>query len=251
VSRKHVTTHLDNDHFLRYTLEEHFVLAPFDEDHMQERENENPSIAPYTWLLSRRPNFMASFTHPLRQEAVHHLALSKGHRALDVGCGTGASFPYLVEAVGNLSEVVGVEISPEMAAQARKRVQNQGWSNVHVLEGAAHTVELTGRFDGLLLFAAHEVLTSALALDHLLAYLQEDAHVVAFGAKYSSSGRGVLINPLLGAIMRHLLPSSSASIDEHPWRLLEERIGTLHKEERAHGLMYLVWGSLRPTKGPL
>jgi len=218
---------------------------------MKEHENGKPSIPSYTWLLSRRPNFMASFMHPLRQEAVQHLTLKKGDRVLDVGCGTGASFPYLVQAVGNLGEVVGVEISPDMAVQARKRVQTQGWSNVHVLEDAAHTVKLSGRFDGLLLFAAHEVLTSGLALDHLLAYLQEDARVVAFGAKYSSGRRGVLVNLLWGFMTRHLLPPSSAPIDEYPWRLLEERIGMLHKEERAHGFMYLVWGSLHPTEVPL
>ena len=154
---------------------------------MKERENEKPSIPPYTWFLSRRPNFMASFTHPLRREAVQHLELEKGDRVLDIGCGTGASFPYLVQVVGLLGEVVGVEISPAMVAQARKRVEDHEWSNVNVLEGAAQSVKLTGSFDGLLLFAAHEVLTSPLALDHLLPYLKEDARVVAFGAKPSSS----------------------------------------------------------------
>lgn len=194
---------------------------------------------------------MASFTHPLRQEAVGHLELKKGDRVLDVGCGTGMSFPYLVNAVGERGEVVGVEISPDIAVQARKRVQHHGWSNVHVLVDAAQTVKLTGRFDGLLLLAAHEVLTSSLALDHLLAYLQENARVVAFGAKFSSARTGVLFNPLLGFMTRQFLPPSSAPIDEHPWQLLEERIGTLHKAERAHGFMYLVWGSLRTTARPL
>ncbi len=217
---------------------------------MKEPENRNPSIPPYTWLLSRWPNFMASFTQSLRQEAVEHLQLKNGDRVLDVGCGTGMSFPYLVNAVGDRGEVVGVEISPDIAAQARKRVEHHGWSNVHILVDAAQTVKLTGRFDGLLLFAAQEVLTSPLALDHLLAYLQEDARVVAFGAKFSSARTAVLLNPLLGEITRHLLPSSSAPIDEHPWRWLEERIGTLHKEERLHGFFYLVWGSLPLTERP-
>ena len=218
---------------------------------MKEPENRNPSIPPYTWFLTRWPNFMASFTHPLRQEAVGHLALKKGDRVLDAGCGTGMSFPYLANAVGERGEVVGVEISPDVAAQARKRVEHHGWSNVHVLVDAAQTVKLTGRFDGLLLFAAQEVLTSPLALDHLLPYLQEDARVVAFGAKCSSTRLGVLFNPVLSFMTRQLLPSSSAPIDEHPWRILEERIGPLHKEERFHGFMYLVWGSLHPTEGPV
>lgn len=200
---------------------------------MKESKNRNPSIPPYTWLLTRWPNFMASFTHPLRQEAVQRLALRKGDRVLDVGCGSGMSFPYLVHAVGNLGEVVGV-VSPDSAGQARKRVEINGWSNIHVLVDAAQSVKLTGRFDGVLLFGAHEVLTSPPALDHLLPYLQEDARVVAFGAKCSSARTGALFNPLLGFMTRHLLPSSSAPIDEQPWCFLEERIGTLHKVERVH-----------------
>ncbi len=194
---------------------------------------------------------MASFTYSLRKVAVGHLELKKGDRVLDAGCGTGMSFPYVVNAVGERGEVVGVEISPDSAAQARKRVEHHGWSNVHVLVDAAHTVKLTGRFDGLLLLGAQEILTSPLALDHLLPYLQEDARVVAFGAKCSSAHLGVLFNPVLGFMTRRLLPSSSAPIDEHPWRFLEERIGTLHKEERLHGFMYLVWGSLQAPEGPM
>jgi len=187
---------------------------------------------------------MASVTHALRQAAVEHLELQKGDRVLDVGCGTGASFPYLVQAVGTAGEVVGVEISPAMARQARTRVESHGWGNVRVLEDAAQTVQLAGQFDGVLLFAAHEVLTSPDALDHLLASLQKDAHVVAFGAKRSSRHLGNLFNPLLSFITHHLFPSSTAPIDDQPWRLLEERLGELHKQEHAYGFMYLVWGSL-------
>jgi demethylmenaquinone methyltransferase/2-methoxy-6-polyprenyl-1,4-benzoquinol methylase len=216
---------------------------------MDKGENRKSSIPPYTWLLSRRPNFMASFTHSLRKVAVEHLELQKGDRVLDVGCGTGASFPYLVQAVGTSGEVVGVEISPDMAVQARKRVESHRWGNVCVLEDAAQTVQLAGQFDGLLLFAAHEVFTSLDALDHLLVSLQKDAHVVAFGAKRSSRHLGILFNPLLSFITHHLLPSSTSPIDDQPWRLLEERLGELHKQERVYGFMYLVCGSFHTTDG--
>jgi N-terminal domain of reverse transcriptase len=42
---------------------------------------------------------------------------------------------------------------------------------IPVLEDAAQIVPLAGPFDGLLLFAAHEVFTSSDALDHLLVFL--------------------------------------------------------------------------------
>jgi hypothetical protein len=140
---------------------------------------------------------------------------------------------------------VGVEISPDLAAIAKKRIDQEEWNNVHVAVGPAQTIALRGTFDGLLLFAAHEVLTSPEALDHLLAHLDKGGRIVAFGAKLSNSRRGRLLNPLLRLLTQSLLPASSAPVDAHPWQFLEDRTGKLHMEERMAGLLYLVWGCLR------
>jgi cyclopropane fatty-acyl-phospholipid synthase-like methyltransferase len=80
---------------------------------------------------------------------VELLHLKAGDRVLDVGCGPGGSFPYLVHAVGQSGQVIGVEISPEMSINARRRIAKNGWRNVQVIE-AAQDVHLTGLFDGLL-----------------------------------------------------------------------------------------------------
>jgi demethylmenaquinone methyltransferase/2-methoxy-6-polyprenyl-1,4-benzoquinol methylase len=184
----------------------------------------------------------------LRMEAIDHLQLEPGDRVLDVGCGTGTSFPYLLKKVGDSGEVVGVEISPYMTRKARARIEQNGWRNVHVVESPAQTAELTGTFDGLLMFATHEVLTSTQALDNMLSYLKENARVVTFGAKRTHTRLGWIFNPLLGIASKKLLPFS-APIDSQTWRLLEERLEQLAIEERLGGLMYLVWGST--TEGTL
>jgi ubiquinone/menaquinone biosynthesis C-methylase UbiE len=214
----------------------------------QKRQEDVPPYSPrYTWLLFRYPNLLASFTHPVREAAVSRLCLQPGSRVLDVGCGTGASFPFLVQAVAPEGEVLGVDISPDLAAIANKRIEQEGWNNVHVVVGPAQTIALPGTFDGLLLFAAHEVLTSPEALDHLLAHLKKEGHIVAFGAKFTSSRLGRLLNPLLRLLTQTLLPASSAPVDAHPWRLLENRTEKLDMEERMAGLLYLVSGYL-PSK---
>jgi tRNA G46 methylase TrmB len=105
------------------------------------QEDAPPSLIPrYTWLLSRYPDFLASFTRPLREAAVRHLCLEPGSRVLDVGCGTGASFRFLVQAVGPEREVVGVEISQDLAAIARKRIEQEKWKNIHIAVGPAQTI---------------------------------------------------------------------------------------------------------------
>ncbi|HMI34233.1 MAG TPA: methyltransferase domain-containing protein [Propionibacteriaceae bacterium] len=214
---------------------------------MNPRQRDVPpaDIPRYIWLLSRYPNLLASFTHPLREAAANRLCLEPGNRVLDVGCGTGPSFPFLVQAVGPDGEVVGVEISPDLAAIAKKRIEQEEWNNIRVAVGPAQTIALPGTYDGLLLFAAHEVLTSPEALDHLLANLNKGSWIVAFGAKLSNSRRGRLLNPLLRLLTQTLLPASSAPVDARPWRFLEDRTDKLHVEERMAGLFYLAAGCLR------
>jgi ubiquinone/menaquinone biosynthesis C-methylase UbiE len=52
----------------------------------------------------------------MSQQSVRQAA---GDRVLDVGCGPGGSFPYLVHAVGQSGQVIGVEISPEISINAK------------------------------------------------------------------------------------------------------------------------------------
>jgi SAM-dependent methyltransferase len=123
-------------------------------------------------LIRPFPNFDFFFIKSLRQKAVQLLLLKPGDRALDVGCGPGGSFPYLVDAVGPSGEVIGVEISPETAINTRKRIAKNGWNNVQVLVSDAEKVALEGKFDGLLMFAAPDVYASPQALANLFPHLK-------------------------------------------------------------------------------
>jgi len=197
---------------------------------------------PYARMLAWYAEWIDPMMRGLRAEAVGHLRLKPGARVLDVACGTGLCFPYLVEAVGAAGEVVGVDINPTLAAKARARVARHGWRNVDVIEAAAHLAPLDGMFHGLLLFAAHEVLTSPEALDHLLVHLTPDARVATFGARRVPPPLGAVVNPLLALASRRLLPCSPP-IDERPWRALEARLDWLTVEPRWGGAMYLAWGA--------
>jgi SAM-dependent methyltransferase len=112
-----------------------------------------PPYARYLVHLIRPfPDFDVLFIKPVRRKAVHLLQPKPGDRVLDTGCGPGGSFPWLVDAVGPAGEVVGVEISPEIAINAKRRIEKNGWSNVRVIVADAKSVGLEGKFDGLLAF---------------------------------------------------------------------------------------------------
>lgn len=200
---------------------------------------------PYVRYLGRLtgyfPNFDFSFIKPVRQKAVELLNLRSGERVLDVGCGSGASFPYLVRAVSPKGEVIGVEISPESAKSARRRAAINDWENVEVIESDALDIHLTGSFDGLLMFAAADIYGSKKALENILPHLRKNARVVAFGAKLSYHRFGRLLNPILKTLFK-LSFATTPKPDYEPWQIMANYVERLEVEEYFFGLMFICAG---------
>jgi demethylmenaquinone methyltransferase/2-methoxy-6-polyprenyl-1,4-benzoquinol methylase len=199
-------------------------------------------------LIRPFPNFDFFFIKSLRRKAVRLLQLEAGNRVLDVGCGPGGSLQYLLNAVGATGEVVGVEISPEVTLNAQRRIEKNHWTNVRVLTASAENVQLTGKFDALLMFAAHDVYTSPQALANLLPHLNDGARVVIFGAKLLRQPAATPFNAFFRAMFSRLTFATTAGLTLEPWKPLEERIGTLTIAEHWHGLMFLAWGSVNASK---
>jgi phosphatidylethanolamine/phosphatidyl-N-methylethanolamine N-methyltransferase len=67
--------------------------------------------------------------HPGRKEAVRIANAMPGQRILEVGVGTGLSLPYFRRD----AEVTGIDVSAEMLARARRRVERHDLSQVKAL----------------------------------------------------------------------------------------------------------------------
>jgi SAM-dependent methyltransferase len=208
----------------------------------------NERTPPYVRYLARLirpfPNYDFFFIKSLRQRAVDVLQLQLGGRVLDVGCGPGGTFPFLVDAVGQSGQVVGVEISSEVAINARKRIEANRWTNVQVVEDDARKVRLDGKFDGLVMFAAPDVYASPQALSNLLPHLKRDARVVAFGAKLSRRRFAGVPNLIFRSLMK-LSFSSTPKLSYEPWSVLKDRLAGLEVKEYFFGCMFLAWGSVK------
>lgn len=76
-----------------------------------------------------------------RESGVALLGLRPGDTVLDVGCGTGLNFGLLADAVGPAGTVIGLDSSPEMLRMARRRVEANRWSTVHLVEADATTFD--------------------------------------------------------------------------------------------------------------
>lgn len=55
----------------------------------------------------------------LRQIAVDRLRLTPGDSVLEISCGTGTNFPYLLERIGPSGRLVGIDYTPALLADAR------------------------------------------------------------------------------------------------------------------------------------
>jgi SAM-dependent methyltransferase len=208
-----------------------------------------PYFRYFARLIRPFPDFDYGFIKPLRAKATALLDLAPGARVLDLGCGPGGSLPFLRNAVGGSGEVVGVEISPDVAINARRRVQRHEWSNVQIIEGAAQSVRLAGTFDGALMFGAPDIYGSDKALGNILPHLRPGARIVFFGAKTSRRRTGWILNPLLRLVFSKFSFRSTPVPDDEPWKRLAEHLESLRIEEYFLGWMFLASGSLHVRRG--
>jgi phosphatidylethanolamine/phosphatidyl-N-methylethanolamine N-methyltransferase len=61
---------------------------------------------------------------------IEALQIPNGAKVLEVGAGTGTSFP----AYPHHCEVVGIDLAPDMLARALGKIQKNGWTHLKVLE---------------------------------------------------------------------------------------------------------------------
>jgi demethylmenaquinone methyltransferase/2-methoxy-6-polyprenyl-1,4-benzoquinol methylase len=127
----------------------------------------------------------AARTLPLRYRAIWNLELAPGDAVLDVACGTGLSFPILQDAIGPAGRLVGVELSPEMAALAQARIDRARWTNATLIVARMEDADLApprGPFDAVAFNFTHDVLQSEAALAKIFAACRPGARGAVAGS---------------------------------------------------------------------
>ncbi len=86
----------------------------------------------------------------IRSRAVKKMGLKRGAKALEVACGSGRNFPYLVETVGKDGFILGFDYSQEMLDAAKQFSERNGWNNIKLIQGDAAQLKITEKnFDGI------------------------------------------------------------------------------------------------------
>ncbi len=184
----------------------------------------------------------------LRRRAVRELNLRRGETVLDIACGTGPTLPDLASAVGPTGRVIGIELSPEMAASARRRVDALGLNeSVQIVESAVESMQVSPRADALLLCYTHDVLQSPRALEQMILSAKPGARLVIVGMKTLPWLWGWPANLFnLYRARRYLTTFRNL---RRPWQLFEERGAVLRVVHSAlWGSAYVAVGTLSDTR---
>lgn len=187
-------------------------------------------------------------TWPVRERTVAALHLQPGQRVLDIACGTGLSLGMLREGVGDSGHVYGIDHSPEMLEQARRRVDAEGWRNVTLFSTAAQDVALPEPVDALLFHFTHDILRSPTAIDRLLACARPGAQVAIAGVKYFPSW----LAPLnLWVYLKNRAYNGAPGELRTPWDRIAPRLVDWHFTPVLTGMGYVAGGRLAPpAAGP-
>lgn len=94
------------------------------------------SFAPVYDLFACEPVYRAG-----RLRGIASLHLRSGQTVVDAGCGTGLNFVHLEAALGPTGRIVGIDSSPAMLDQARKRIRRRGWANIDLVHADLTAVD--------------------------------------------------------------------------------------------------------------
>lgn len=86
----------------------------------------------------------------VRSSAVQALGNIRGKCVLEIGCGTGRNFLYLVDAVGPEGTIVGMDYSPAMLAAAEALCRRNDWTQITLMQGDAADLSSKSRYDAIL-----------------------------------------------------------------------------------------------------
>src|SRR5215217_5933524 len=179
---------------------------------------------------------------PIRRRVIDRLGLQPGDHVLDMGCGTGASFAALREAVGPSGRVTGVELSEDMTAVARRHIADQGWDNVEVVVGDATVAPLPTGVDGVLFFLVHDLTRLPAVVERAVGAGRSGARVVAFGPVRATHRLAFPVNAIVKAIARNYVTTFEGF--DAPWSHLAAVVPNLRVRRALGGGVYIATGEI-------
>ncbi len=178
----------------------------------------------------------------MQRRAIDRLELRRGHTVLDVACGTGLNFAGIRAAIGAEGCLIGIDLTADMLAVARGRVESHGWRNVQLIEGNVEEASIPMPVDAALFSFSHDVLRSPAAVARVVEAVKPGGRVVACGSKWGPWW-ALPVNAVLA--VTSLPYTTTFEGFREPWSLLARSVAEGGVESLALGSMYVFSGTTR------
>jgi phosphatidylethanolamine/phosphatidyl-N-methylethanolamine N-methyltransferase len=131
------------------------------------------------------------------ERVIEDLRIPRGAKVLEVGAGTGTSFP----AYPTHCQVTGIDLAPDMLIRARRKIAENGWTHIKVMEMNALNLTFPDNvFDYVMAFHVVSVVPDPVAM------INEARRVCKPGGKIIIVNHFTTDFPVLGKVTRSLDP---------------------------------------------
>lgn len=178
-----------------------------------------------------------------RRKAIEQLQLKPGDTVVDLGCGTGANFDLLRQAVGSEGRIIGVDLSAAMLAKVRQRTDKAGWKNIELVKADLVQWKLPAETAGVLAtFALEMVPEYENVVRHLAEELRPGMRLSLLGMKFPERWPNWMVR--LGIWLNKPFGVSREYESFHPWESVERHMTTVMYEELYFGAGYSCVGEV-------
>jgi SAM-dependent methyltransferase len=176
-----------------------------------------------------------------RKRAVRALGLKQGDTAVEVGCGTGLNFRYLLAAIGESGRLIGVDLTDAMLAKARERINRMGWCNVELVEADAAGYPFPAGTQGILsTFALTLIPEYERVIGHAARALAAGGRFVI--ADFKKPNKWPLWLVKLGVLITKPFGVSLDLTDRKPWEAMTKYFSRVTMTELFGGAVYIAVG---------
>lgn len=173
-----------------------------------------------------------------RASLISKLRLAPGATVVDLCSGTGANLVLLAEAVGPRGRVVGVDLSEAMLAQARRKAETAGWSNIELIQADVEAFQLPiGTQAVISTFGLEMVLNYERVIENAAANLRPGGRLGLLGLKHPERWPRWLVD--VGVWLTQKCGVTREYESFQPWRAAERSLHVTHWEQKLFGTAYI------------
>ncbi len=176
-----------------------------------------------------------------RKMAISQLALKPGDSVVELGCGTGLNFGYVLKHIGKTGQLIGVDLTDAMLQQAELKIESNGWQNVRLVQSDAATYSIPSNINGVFSsFALTLVPEYQTIIEQAWQSLDKGGRLVVLDFKKPETWP--LWVAKLGVIMTNPFGVTLDLKDRKPWEVMKRYFQNVTVMDLYGGFVYIAVG---------